>query len=952
MDVSKEQFPGTSLVKIAVDPSSSSVAKGLTQQFTATGTYSDGSTRNLTTSVTWVSQTTNVATINSSGLATGAGPGTATLMAQMGNVKSAGVLLTTLPVSLVSIALTPSSPSIAKGMTQQFTTTGTYTDGSTQNLSASVTWTTGTPSVAAVNSSGLANSLLAGTAQITATSGSFSAHAILTVTASTLVSIAISPGSASLTAGQSQQFTATGTYSDNSTSNLSPLVSWSSANTSIATINSSGLAKSVGVGTTSIEIGTYNGLSPLNEASITVNDVKPNVSYPPLVCTQGQPCSTSPINSGGAVLSWQPPSSALPQGLNFSTSTGIVSGTPTVISAAQTFTITATNSGGSSTAALVVTVNPPPLATSILNVSVGSLTVLNSNCSSSGYGTIWCNAAIDQYCSKAGYVSGFGPIDFAGTQANIVCLGSSDAVYFSQNSLSAFATTYNVPGCTQGNSFSLSCLAAINQFCTNAGYAGGWGPVEQLGDAFNFFCTRSFSTTSSTLITQNFDALRFYDDAICDTPANVLSPFCISAAHHGCRDLGYLTGYGPLAYNGTNDSNLVVCLGPASAAQRPWLANQVAAMANYNDPNSRVPMNYTNAMSTDPGGVMGSGQAYTRPIASLTFSRISDGSGLTSANINLATGAVTNVKTIYSAPASSNGLLSAAYDPSSLYYYGQYWVAFECYGTLTQDTYSSCMGIYDPSQNAIVPSSVYVLVYGTKTPTPATFNNVPVNVTYSASTPQLLRHRGHIYLYWSTITIGPTVITNGQQTANFLSVQTRGIELKINPANSDRLEPISSSGNFLGAIQSVDAQTVEVFAPPTSRGTAAISDLVSDGVNIYALSEIGTFDGCTSPADYPQNPPLAPLPQGFQWALQCFDTAVSVAANGALGSNTFQTFKVIIPETSQYPHFFALDIESGANDLLGIIGNFPWEPSSNGPSPLKNMKSWNSLIPIPILTSN
>ena len=56
-------------------------------------------------------------------------------------------------LALTSIAVTPANPSVAKGLTQQFTATGTYTDGSTADLTSQVTWASATPSVATINSS-------------------------------------------------------------------------------------------------------------------------------------------------------------------------------------------------------------------------------------------------------------------------------------------------------------------------------------------------------------------------------------------------------------------------------------------------------------------------------------------------------------------------------------------------------------------------------------------------------------------------------------------------------------------------------------------------------------------------------------------------------------------------------------------------------------------------------
>ena len=83
------------LQSIAVTPANPSVAKGLTQQFTATGTFSDSTTQNLTSQVTWASATTSVATINAAGLATAVAPGTSTISAALGGVTGSTVLTVT-----------------------------------------------------------------------------------------------------------------------------------------------------------------------------------------------------------------------------------------------------------------------------------------------------------------------------------------------------------------------------------------------------------------------------------------------------------------------------------------------------------------------------------------------------------------------------------------------------------------------------------------------------------------------------------------------------------------------------------------------------------------------------------------------------------------------------------------------------------------------------------------
>ena len=251
------------LVSIALIPANPSIANGTQQQFAATGTYTDTSTHDLTAVVTWSASDTTVATISnasgSNGLATSVGQGSVTISATLGTIAGATGLTVT-PAALVSIAVIPANASIANGTGQQFAATGTYTDNSTQPLTTAVNWSSSDTTVASISnasgSNGLASSTGQGAATISATLGTISGSTGLTVTAATLVSIAITPLSPSITDGTTQQFTATGTYTDNSTQNLTASVTWTSSDTTIASVSnaaaSSGLATAAGVGTTSI----------------------------------------------------------------------------------------------------------------------------------------------------------------------------------------------------------------------------------------------------------------------------------------------------------------------------------------------------------------------------------------------------------------------------------------------------------------------------------------------------------------------------------------------------------------------------------------------------------------------------------------------------------------------------------------------------------------------------
>jgi chitodextrinase len=118
--------------------------------------------------------------------------------------------------ALVSIAVTPTSPSLSQGSSLQFTATGTFSDKSTQNITASATWTSSNSSVATIGaSSGLAKGASTGSSQVSATQGGISSPATtLTVSAAAVApTITTQPANQTVTTGQTATFSvsATGT---------------------------------------------------------------------------------------------------------------------------------------------------------------------------------------------------------------------------------------------------------------------------------------------------------------------------------------------------------------------------------------------------------------------------------------------------------------------------------------------------------------------------------------------------------------------------------------------------------------------------------------------------------------------------------------------------------------------------------------------------------------------
>ena len=169
------------LQSLTISPLSPSIFVGSTLQFTATGHYSDGSTRDLTSAAAWTSSKLSVATITSpGGLATGLAKGFTTIRAATGGL-SASTTLTISAVTLQSITVTPATATISVGETQQFSATGNYSNGNTSDLTNAVTWSSSPKPVASISGSGLATGLKAGTATIAAKSGGISGSATLTV---------------------------------------------------------------------------------------------------------------------------------------------------------------------------------------------------------------------------------------------------------------------------------------------------------------------------------------------------------------------------------------------------------------------------------------------------------------------------------------------------------------------------------------------------------------------------------------------------------------------------------------------------------------------------------------------------------------------------------------------------------------------------------------------------
>jgi trimeric autotransporter adhesin len=291
------------LTGITISPGSVQIAKGTTQQFTATGTYNDGTSPDITSLVTWSSTQSGVAAISSSpgtqGLVRAEAKGSTSISASVGTISSsASSVVTVSDANLASISVTPANSTVPLASSQQLVATGTFDDGTMQDLSRDVTWTMlNTHSrVARVSATGIVTGLGLGSETVTATapSSGISASTGVTVDESSVAGIDVLPVGMVLfpqalspvpvmANGTKRQMRATATFKDGSTLDVTGIqgIAWSSSDTAVAGIvPDSGLMTTTGPGSTTVmaALGSQQGSTSLNVVAATLQSlvVAPN----------------------------------------------------------------------------------------------------------------------------------------------------------------------------------------------------------------------------------------------------------------------------------------------------------------------------------------------------------------------------------------------------------------------------------------------------------------------------------------------------------------------------------------------------------------------------------------------------------------------------------------------------------------------------------------------------
>ncbi len=251
------------VTEIVVSPPTSEVLVGGNENFSAAAVLSDGSQRDVTGDVQWVSDSPAVADVDSIGQATGISPGTAgisaTLVLSEGSFSDTG-FITVKPddVEILALEVSPPAAEVLEGGSQNFTASVRLSDGSSEDVTTRVAWTSGDPAVAHVDSAGLATGVSEGNTSINASLSyegqTYADAAAITVLppAIGIQEIQVSPASAEILEGASQQFEATAILTDGSSRPVTNQVDWTSSNSAVAVVDVTGLAEGLQEGDTQI----------------------------------------------------------------------------------------------------------------------------------------------------------------------------------------------------------------------------------------------------------------------------------------------------------------------------------------------------------------------------------------------------------------------------------------------------------------------------------------------------------------------------------------------------------------------------------------------------------------------------------------------------------------------------------------------------------------------------
>lgn len=352
---------GVAPYTITLNPPSITLSVGSTSQVTATvqdslGTLIPGAV------LTWTTGNAGIASVSPAGLVTGVSAGNTSIGAGYSGV-SATLLVSVTTVPVASVQMIPGLDTLQTGTTLQLTAIPKDANG-VPLAGRTIIWSSNNVSVAPVNGAGLVNALAPGVATITAVSEGQSATATITVVNVPVVTVTVAPANDTVNVGANVTLVATPRDS-NGTPLAGRVISWSSSNTAVATVNSSGVVHGVAPGAATITAtsGGQSGTAAITVILVPVASVQVLPTSATIAVGATRQYTATPRDAGGnaltgRIVTW---ASADPTIASVSGS-GLVSG----VAVGGPNQISATSEGKIGTAAATVAMAPPTLVRVIL----------------------------------------------------------------------------------------------------------------------------------------------------------------------------------------------------------------------------------------------------------------------------------------------------------------------------------------------------------------------------------------------------------------------------------------------------------------------------------------------------------------------------------------------------------------------------------------------------------
>ncbi|CEN46967.1 hypothetical protein CCAND95_800001 [Capnocytophaga canis] len=259
------------VTNVSIQPESIVLAIGNQRQLSATVSPTNATNKK----VTWTSADPSIATVTASGKVTGVASGTVYITAttEDGGKKASCKVTVESVIAVTNVSIQPETITLPVGDELQLTATVSPTNATNKK----VTWTTANAGIAKVDNHGKVTGVASGTVYITATTEDGGKTATCKVSVTTpiiqVTSINIQPGTATVTVGGEQQLTAN-VLPTNATNKA---VTWTSGNTSIATVSSSGKVTGVASGTVYITATTEDGSKTATcKVTVTASSVIPD----------------------------------------------------------------------------------------------------------------------------------------------------------------------------------------------------------------------------------------------------------------------------------------------------------------------------------------------------------------------------------------------------------------------------------------------------------------------------------------------------------------------------------------------------------------------------------------------------------------------------------------------------------------------------------------------------